>query len=145
MKVHFYLLGFFAIIALLILLDRLFYVIFLGLDRYIMFPNDIFISILVQLFVTGRYWSNLADKVWDRNCVHAINLSSVMELIDINQNTFIIWNGNVKTKTRKIYYYEDKSPESEREIFVSSKASLDYIYFKRNNFKYHLYVRCKLL
>ena len=48
---------------------------------------------------SSRYWSKWVDKVWDENCEHAINLNFSFELIDANQSTFIIWDGNSNNNT----------------------------------------------
>ena len=45
-----------------------------------------------------------------------------MKLIDINQNIFIIWDGNDNNETWKVYYYVDKPPEFECGVFISSKV-----------------------
>ena len=71
---------------------------------------------------SGRYWSKWVDKVWDENCEHAINLNFSFELIDVNQKTFIIWDGHSNNETWKVMYHDDKPPECEYGIFVSSKV-----------------------
>ena len=75
----------------------------------------------------GRYWSKQVDEVCDENYEHAINLNVSFELIDVNQNKFIIWDGHSNNETWKIMYYDDKPPECECGIFFSSKV-YHYIY-----------------
>ena len=68
---------------------------------------------------SGRYWSKWVNKVLDENCKHAINLNFSFELTDVNQNTFIIWDGCQNNELWKVMYHDDKPPECECEIFVS--------------------------
>ena len=84
-------------------------------------------SVINKAISTGRYWSKWIDKVWDENCCHAINLNFCVELTDINQNTFIIWDGHFKNETWKVTYHDDRPPECECGIFVSSKISHYYV------------------
>ena len=48
---------------------------------------------------SGRYWSKLANKVWNENYEHAINLNFSFELTDVNQSKFIIWDGHSNNET----------------------------------------------
>ena len=59
---------------------------------------------------SGRYWSKWVDKVWDENCTHTMNLnfSFSFELTYINQNVFVIWDGNSNDNKWKVMYYEDR-------------------------------------
>ena len=57
---------------------------------------------------SGRYWYKCVDKVWDENCEHTINLNFSFELIDVNQNTFIIWDDYSNNETWKVMYREDR-------------------------------------
>ena len=50
---------------------------------------------------SGRYWSKQVDKVWNENCENAINLDISFDLRDIDQNTFITWDGNSNNETWK--------------------------------------------
>ena len=68
------------------------------------------------------YWSKWVDKVWDENCEHAMNLNFCFVLTDFNQNTLIIWDGNLNNNTWKVVYYEDRAPKYECGIFVSSRV-----------------------
>ena len=77
---------------------------------------------------SNRYWSKQVDKVWDENYEHAINLNFSFEITDVNQNTFIIWDGNSNNDTWKIMYYEDRPPEFECGIFLSFKGLSFYLY-----------------
>ena len=64
-------------------------------------------SVINMAIETGKYWSKWVDKVWDDNCCHAINLNFCVELTDINQNTFIIWDGHFKNETWKVTYHDN--------------------------------------
>ena len=70
----------------------------------------------------GKFWSKWVDNVWDENCFHAVNLNSVKHLFDINEHIFIVWDANNKSDTWKVYYFDDKTPECECGIFISSKV-----------------------
>ena len=70
----------------------------------------------------GKFWSKWVDNVWDENCFHAVNLNSVKYLFDINEHIFIVWDANNKSDTWKVYYFDDKTPECECGIFISSKV-----------------------
>ena len=62
------------------------------------------------------------DKVWNESCEHAMNLNFCFKLVDANQNTFIIWDGNLNNDTWKVMYYEDIPPDCECGIHNSSKV-----------------------
>ena len=64
----------------------------------------------------------------DDNCSHVVNLSSVLDLYDINENTFIVWNGNNKSDTWKVYYFDDNPSECECSIFLSSTVRFNIYY-----------------
>ena len=80
-------------------------------------------NVINKAISTCRYWSKWVDKVWDENCDHVINLNFSFELSDVNQNTFIIWDGHFKNETWKVTYHDDRPLECECGIFVSSKVS----------------------
>ena len=42
----------------------------------------------------------------------------------MNDHTFIVWDANNKSNTWRVYYFDDKPPEYECGIFLSSKVSL---------------------
>ena len=71
---------------------------------------------------SSRYWSKCVDKVWDENCEHGINLNFSFELKDVNQNSFITWDGHSNNETWKVMHHDDKPPECECGIFLSSKV-----------------------
>ena len=62
---------------------------------------------------SGRFWFKWVDKVWDENCEHAINLNFSFELIDGNQDIFIIRDFHSNNETRKVMYHDDRPPECE--------------------------------
>ena len=74
-------------------------------------------TILNDEIETGNFWSKLVDDLWEENCPHAVNLNSVKDLYDMNENTFIVWDGSNKSHTWKVYYFDDKPPEREIHIF----------------------------
>ena len=74
---------------------------------------------ILSLLVDMSMW---VDKVWDESCEHAMNLNFCFKLVDANQNTFIIWDGNLNNDTWKVMYYEDRSPDCECGIHDSSKV-----------------------
>ena len=39
-------------------------------------------------------WFKLVEKTYDEKYEHAIHLNFITELIDINKNAFIAWEGN---------------------------------------------------
>ena len=80
-------------------------------------------SVINKAISTERYWSEWVDKVWDENYYHAINLNLCVELTDIYQNTFIIWDGHYNNETCKVTYHDDRLHKCECGIFVSSKFS----------------------
>ena len=80
-------------------------------------------SIINKAISTERYWSKCVDKEWDGNCDHAINLNLCIELTDVNQNRFTIWDSHFNNETWKVPYHDDRPPECECGIFVSSKVS----------------------
>ena len=53
-------------------------------------------NVINNAISTGRYWSKWVDKVWDENYDHVINLNFSVELTDVIQNIFIIWDGRSK-------------------------------------------------
>ena len=81
-------------------------------------------TILNDAIKTGNFWSKWVDDIWEENCSHAVNLNSVEDLYDLNDHTFIVWDTNNKSNTWRIYYFDDKPPEYECGIFISSKIRL---------------------
>ena len=69
-----------------------------------------------------KFWSKWVDNAWDEICSHAVNLNSVKYLFDINEHIFIVWDANNKSDIWKVYYFDDKTPECECGIFISSKV-----------------------
>ena len=41
----------------------------------------------------------LMKNVWDDNCYHTVNLNSVQDLYDINENIFIPWDDDNESNT----------------------------------------------
>ena len=70
-------------------------------------------SVINKAISTVRYCSKWVDKMWDENCDHAINLNFSVELTDVNQNTFIIWDGYFNNETRKVTYHDNRPPNCE--------------------------------
>ena len=93
-------------------------------------------TILNDATKTGNFWSKWVDDVWEENCSHAVNLNSVKDLYDMNDHTFIVWDANNKSNTWRVYYFDDKPPECECGIFISSKVRLN----KLNRFLYQIYI-----
>ena len=81
-------------------------------------------TILNDAIKTGNFWSKWVDDIWEENCTHAVNLNSLKDLTDMNDHTFIVWDANNKSVTWKVIYFDDKPPECECGIFLSSKVSL---------------------
>ena len=81
-------------------------------------------TILNNAINTGNFWSKWVENVWDENCSHAVNLNSVKDLYDMNDHTYIVWDANNISNTWRVYYFDDKPPECECGIFLSSKVSL---------------------
>ena len=77
---------------------------------------------------TGKCWSKWVENIWDDNCSHALNLNYIQDLYDINENIFIDWDANNKSDTWKVYYFDDKPPEYECSIFISSKVRFNIYY-----------------
>ena len=77
---------------------------------------------------TGKFWSKQVDNVWEENRFHIVNLNSVKDVFVINEHTFIVWDANNKSDACKVYYFDDKPPECECGIFISSKVRLNIIY-----------------
>ena len=70
---------------------------------------------------------NILDNIWAEIVFHAVNLNSIKDLFDINDHTFIVWDANNNSDTWKVYYFDDKQPECEFDIFISSKVFFDSI------------------
>ena len=70
---------------------------------------------------------NILDNIWAEIFFHAVNLNSIKDLFDINDHTFIVWDANNNSDTWKVYYFDDKPPECEFDIFISSKVFFDSI------------------
>ena len=51
--------------------------------------------------------------------------ASVKDLYDMNDHTFIVWDINNKPNTWRVYYVDDKPPECECGIFISTKIRLN--------------------
>ena len=49
-------------------------------------------------------------------------------MFDINEYTFIVWDANGKSDTWKVYYFDNKPPECESGIFISSKVCFNIIF-----------------
>ena len=81
-------------------------------------------TILNDAITTGNFWSKWVDDLWEGNCSHVVNLKYVKDLYDMNDHTFIVWDANNKSNTWRVYYFDDKPPECECEIFISSKVRL---------------------
>ena len=81
-------------------------------------------AILNDAIKTGNFWSKWVDDIWEDNCSHAVNLNSVKDLHDMNDHTSIVWNANNKSNTWRVFYFDDKPPECECGISLSSKVSL---------------------
>ena len=77
-------------------------------------------NVINKVISTRRYWYKWVDKVQDENCEHAINLNFSS---DVNQNVFIMWDCRFKSETWKVTYNDDRPPECDCGIFVSSKVS----------------------
>ena len=69
------------------------------------------------------------DDVWEENCSHDVNINLVKDLYDMNEHTFIVWDTNNKSHTWKVYYFNNKPPEYECCIFISSKVRLNKLQF----------------
>ena len=80
-------------------------------------------NVINNAISTGRYWSKWVDKVWDENYDYVINLNFSVELTDVIQNIFIIWDGHFKNEIWKVTYHDDRPPECECGIFFYSKVS----------------------
>ena len=76
----------------------------------------------------GKFWSKWVDNVWDENCFHAVIFNSVKYLFDINEHPFIVWDANNKPDTWNVYYFDDKPPECECGIFISSKVRINIMF-----------------
>ena len=70
----------------------------------------------------------IGDNVWDEFFSHAVYLTSVKDVFDINELTFILWDTNNKSDTSKVYYFDDNPPEYEYGIFISSKVRFNVIF-----------------
>ena len=54
----------------------------------------------------------------------------------MNAHTFIVWDANNKPNTWRFYYVDDKPPECECGIFISTKIRLN----KFNGFLYQMHI-----
>ena len=72
------------------------------------------------------------ENVWDDNCSHAINLNSFQDLYNINEYAFIVWVADNKSDTQKVYFFDDKLPEYECGIFISSQVRFNIYYWDDN-------------
>ena len=77
-------------------------------------------NIINDAVSSGRYQYNWLDKVWYENCEYTINLKFSFELTYFNQNTFIIWDGNLNNKLWKVMCVCG--------LFLSSKVFIICVY-----------------
>ena len=44
-----------------------------------------------------KFWSKWVDDVWEENCSRAVNLNSVIDLYDMNEHRFNVWDASNKS------------------------------------------------
>ena len=82
-------------------------------------------TILNDATKTGKFWSKWVDDVREKNYFHAVNLNSIKDLYDMNDHIFIVWDASNTSNTWRVISFDDKLPECECGIFISSKVSLN--------------------